>query len=54
MTNAATVLARRTQAERSATMRARLLDATIECLHDLGYAEEQGSEARANGAAEDT
>ena len=38
MTNAVTVLARRTQAERSATMRARLLDATIECLHDLGYA----------------
>ena len=29
---------RRTQAERSATTRARLLDATIECLHDLGYA----------------
>src|SRR6185369_6387055 len=29
---------RRTQAERSATTRARLLDATIACLHDLGYA----------------
>jgi AcrR family transcriptional regulator len=29
---------RRTQAERSAGTRARLLDATIECLHDLGYA----------------
>jgi AcrR family transcriptional regulator len=29
---------RRTQAERSAATRARLLDATIECLHDLGYA----------------
>ena len=29
---------RRTQAERSAVTRARLLDATIECLHDLGYA----------------
>jgi AcrR family transcriptional regulator len=29
---------RRTQAQRSATTRARLLDATIECLHDLGYA----------------
>src|SRR5580765_5031198 len=29
---------RRTQAERSAAMRARLLDATIDCLHDLGYA----------------
>jgi AcrR family transcriptional regulator len=29
---------RRTQAERSASTRARLLDATIECLHDLGYA----------------
>ena len=28
---------RRTQAERSASTRARLLDATIECLHDLGY-----------------
>ncbi len=29
---------RRTQAQRSASTRARLLDATIECLHDLGYA----------------
>lgn len=29
---------RRTQAERSARTRARLLDATIACLHDLGYA----------------
>ncbi|HXJ36914.1 MAG TPA: TetR/AcrR family transcriptional regulator [Candidatus Eisenbacteria bacterium] len=29
---------RRTQAERSATTRWRLLDAAIECLHDLGYA----------------
>jgi AcrR family transcriptional regulator len=29
---------RRTQAERSALTRTRLLDATIECLHDLGYA----------------
>jgi AcrR family transcriptional regulator len=29
---------RRTQAARSAATRARLLDATIECLHDLGYA----------------
>jgi AcrR family transcriptional regulator len=29
---------RRTQAERSAATRARLLDATIACLHDLGYA----------------
>jgi AcrR family transcriptional regulator len=29
---------RRSQAERSASTRARLLDATIECLHDLGYA----------------
>jgi AcrR family transcriptional regulator len=28
---------RRTQATRSAATRARLLDATIECLHDLGY-----------------
>lgn len=28
---------RRTQAERSATTRARLLDATIACLNDLGY-----------------
>src|SRR5688572_10640374 len=28
---------RRTQEERSATMRARLLDATIDCLIDLGY-----------------
>jgi AcrR family transcriptional regulator len=31
-------LPRRTQEERSATTRARLLDATIECLSDLGYA----------------
>jgi len=29
---------RRTQAERSASMRARLLDATLDCLQDLGYA----------------
>src|SRR5580765_2376049 len=29
---------RRTQAERSAATRARLLDATIECVLDLGYA----------------
>jgi AcrR family transcriptional regulator len=29
---------RRTQAERSATTRTRLLDATIQCLYDLGYA----------------
>jgi AcrR family transcriptional regulator len=29
---------RRTQAERSASTRARLLDATLECLCDLGYA----------------
>lgn len=29
---------RRTQEERSATTRAKLLDATIECLHELGYA----------------
>jgi AcrR family transcriptional regulator len=29
---------RRTQAQRSATTRGRLLDATIACLHDLGYA----------------
>ena len=29
---------RRTQEERTAAMRARLLDATIDCLHDLGYA----------------
>jgi len=33
-----TARARRTQAERSAMTRARLLDATIECLNDLGYA----------------
>lgn len=30
--------ARRTQEERSATTRALLLDATIDCLHELGYA----------------
>jgi len=29
---------RRTQEERSATTRAKLLDATIDCLHELGYA----------------
>ncbi|MGC1150849.1 MAG: TetR/AcrR family transcriptional regulator, partial [Mycobacterium sp.] len=29
---------RRTQAERSAAMRTRLLDATIECLVSYGYA----------------
>ncbi len=29
---------RRTQAQRSASTRSRLLDATIACLHDLGYA----------------
>src|SRR5437899_1441717 len=29
---------RRTQEERSALMRERLLDATVACLHDLGYA----------------
>lgn len=29
---------RRTQEERTATTRAKLLDATVECLHDLGYA----------------
>jgi AcrR family transcriptional regulator len=40
MGQVATPLARerRTQAQRSALTRARLLDATIECLHDLGYA----------------
>ena len=40
MTSAVSIAGRerRTQAERSATTRARLLDATIECLHDLGYA----------------
>lgn len=32
-----TVRIRRTQEERSATTRARLLDATIECLSELGY-----------------
>jgi AcrR family transcriptional regulator len=40
VTNVTAVAARerRTQAERSAVTRARLLDATIACLHDLGYA----------------
>src|ERR1019366_4224313 len=28
---------RRTQQERSAAMRLRLLDAAVDCLHDLGY-----------------
>ena len=38
MTEAVVERVRRTQAERSATTRARLLDATLECLCDLGYA----------------
>jgi AcrR family transcriptional regulator len=38
MTEVAVERVRRTQAERSATTRARLLDATLECLCDLGYA----------------
>jgi AcrR family transcriptional regulator len=37
-TGTVTKLPRRTQEERSATTRARLLDATIECLFELGYA----------------
>jgi AcrR family transcriptional regulator len=37
-TNTVTRLPRRTQEERSAAMRARLLDATVECLSELGYA----------------
>lgn len=35
---AAAILPRRTQAERRATTRVQLLDATIDCLFDLGYA----------------
>ncbi|HVM98359.1 MAG TPA: TetR/AcrR family transcriptional regulator [Candidatus Acidoferrales bacterium] len=35
---AAAAQARRTQEERSSTMRARLLDATVECLFELGFA----------------
>ncbi|HEV7734732.1 MAG TPA: TetR/AcrR family transcriptional regulator [Candidatus Binatia bacterium] len=39
MTQAATAIRiRRTQADRTASTRARLLDATIACLNDLGYA----------------
>lgn len=38
MSQAVAERVRRTQAERSATTRARLLDATLECLCDLGYA----------------
>lgn len=38
MTGAVVEGARRTQAERSASTRARLLDATLDCLCDLGYA----------------
>src|SRR5690348_18266210 len=37
-TPAAALKARRTQAERTATTRAQVLDATVSCLHDLGYA----------------
>ncbi len=37
-TASVTRLPRRSQEERSAAMRARLLDATIDCLSDLGYA----------------
>jgi AcrR family transcriptional regulator len=36
--SAAVVKTRRTQADRTAATRARLLDATIACLNDLGYA----------------
>jgi AcrR family transcriptional regulator len=36
--SAAAVKVRRTQADRTAATRARLLDATIACLHELGYA----------------
>jgi AcrR family transcriptional regulator len=36
--SAAVVKTRRTQADRTAAMRGRLLDATIACLNDLGYA----------------
>ena len=38
MGHAALATVRRTQAERSAATRARLLDATIDCVLDLGYA----------------
>jgi AcrR family transcriptional regulator len=38
------VKSRRTQAERSATTRTQLLDATIECLSELGYARTTTSE----------
>src|SRR5262245_41346093 len=38
VTQAVAERVRRTQAERSATTRARLLDATLECLCDQGYA----------------
>lgn len=38
MTSATAPLVRRTQAERRASSRARLVDATLTCLADLGYA----------------
>ena len=35
----ALAIVRRTQEERSASTRAKLLDATVDCLHELGYAQ---------------
>jgi AcrR family transcriptional regulator len=35
----AVAVVRRTQEERSASTRAKLLDATVDCLHELGYAQ---------------
>jgi AcrR family transcriptional regulator len=43
------VARRRTQEERSATTRARLLDATIECLAELGYARTTTTEIAERG-----
>jgi AcrR family transcriptional regulator len=41
---------RRSQAERTASMRARVLDATVECLSDLGYARTTTIEVAARAA----
>ena len=44
---AAAMKARRTQAERTAATRAQVLDATVSCLHDLGYARTTTTEVAA-------
>jgi AcrR family transcriptional regulator len=47
MPTATAVSPRRSQAERTATMRVRLLDAAVECLADLGYARTTTTEVSA-------